>query len=398
MDHLYDIQVLLPAIFERGVRLEAFPQSLGRRLKAKDLLDNCYRIDRMFENWYTALREQYDMPLYWTVPEDSSSSGSFSDSEFQSRFGLPIMDGIQYEFIDINVAFLHLCYWSALCLFYRAVQHIHKICWEPIPSPRMSPKASSSHFAYTQQQPLPMMNSAQTPPSFYQPTPMLQQTFPQAWPIVSLPAEVSPIINPFSNGMYPYDANPVPNFDPQQGCMYDSIPREELGVPSFVVTITPEPSSEFTFPPLTHDSSPTSSSSYHSTSRCATPTASNPSPAPYMNGIPPVPRNSPFGPALTSNTPTPSFLPPLDPKFSEESINGFASNICYALPHTLCQVLNHSGPDQSVWPLWNAMQVFRRQGKINQHQWCVASMEGLRREGWGFARRVSAGSWKEWDG
>ncbi|OBT53061.1 hypothetical protein VE04_06160, partial [Pseudogymnoascus sp. 24MN13] len=67
VDRLLDIQVMLPGIFERARRTEAFPPSAYRRLKAKDLLDNCTRLDKSFEEWYSDLKSQSDGPLYWTV-------------------------------------------------------------------------------------------------------------------------------------------------------------------------------------------------------------------------------------------------------------------------------------------------------------------------------------------
>src|SRR5580700_9039585 len=72
MDRLFDIQVLLPGIIERGERLESHPPSFHRRLKAKDLLQNCIQIDKMFNDWYKELQSQSEDPLFWLVDAVSS--------------------------------------------------------------------------------------------------------------------------------------------------------------------------------------------------------------------------------------------------------------------------------------------------------------------------------------
>ncbi|KFY70125.1 hypothetical protein V499_09447 [Pseudogymnoascus sp. VKM F-103] len=128
MDRLLDIQVMLPGIFERARRTEAFPPSAYRRLKAKDLLDNCTRLDKSFEEWYSDLKSQSDGPLYWTV----DAAHSFNPKH---RNELNALFPTALEFIDINTALLHLNYWAALCLFYQTIQQVQQNCMEVAPSP-----------------------------------------------------------------------------------------------------------------------------------------------------------------------------------------------------------------------------------------------------------------------
>ncbi|OBT78708.1 hypothetical protein VF21_02335 [Pseudogymnoascus sp. 05NY08] len=132
MDRLLDIQVMLPGIFERARRTEAFPPSAYRRLKAKDLLDNCTRLDRSFEEWYSDLKSQSadggGGPLYWTV------DGGYTFNP-KVRGDLNAIFPTALEFIDVDTAMLHLNYWAALCLFYQTIQQVQQNCMEVAPSP-----------------------------------------------------------------------------------------------------------------------------------------------------------------------------------------------------------------------------------------------------------------------
>ncbi|KFZ01312.1 hypothetical protein V501_10091 [Pseudogymnoascus sp. VKM F-4519 (FW-2642)] len=148
MDRLLDIQVMLPGIFERAKRTEAFPPSAYRRLKAKDLLDNCTRLDKSFEEWYSDLKSQSDGPLYWTI----DAVHTFPP---KPRNELNAIFPTSLEFTDLDTALLHLNYWAALCLFYQTIQQIQQNCMEVAPSP---PARSS----YTP--PVPA-HSAYSPPS-----------------------------------------------------------------------------------------------------------------------------------------------------------------------------------------------------------------------------------------
>ncbi|KFY13912.1 hypothetical protein V492_02976, partial [Pseudogymnoascus sp. VKM F-4246] len=128
MDRLIDIQVMLPGIFERAKRTESFPPSAYRRLKAKDLLDNCTRLDKSFEEWYTDLTSLSDGPLYWTV-DASHTFNPHSRGELNALFPTTL------EFSDVDTALLHLNYWAALCLFYQTIQQVQQNCMEVAPSP-----------------------------------------------------------------------------------------------------------------------------------------------------------------------------------------------------------------------------------------------------------------------
>ncbi|KFY28512.1 hypothetical protein V493_02894 [Pseudogymnoascus sp. VKM F-4281 (FW-2241)] len=123
MDRLFDIQVMLPGIFERAKRTDAFPASAYRRLKAKDLLDNCTRLDKSFEEWYTDLKSHLDGPLYWSV----DAGHPFNPN---ARGELNTLFPTTLEFVDVETALLHLNYWAALCLFYQTIQQIQQNCME----------------------------------------------------------------------------------------------------------------------------------------------------------------------------------------------------------------------------------------------------------------------------
>ncbi|KFY90750.1 hypothetical protein V500_04971, partial [Pseudogymnoascus sp. VKM F-4518 (FW-2643)] len=128
MDRLFDIQVMLPGIFERARRTDKFPASPYRRLKAKDLLDNCTRLDKSFEEWYSDLKSLSDGPLYWTV----DAAHTYNP---QARGELNALFPTTLEFVDVETALLHLNYWAALCLFYQTIQQVQQNCMEVAPSP-----------------------------------------------------------------------------------------------------------------------------------------------------------------------------------------------------------------------------------------------------------------------
>ncbi|KFX85997.1 hypothetical protein V490_09278, partial [Pseudogymnoascus sp. VKM F-3557] len=130
MDRLFDIQVMLPGIFERAKRTESFPPSAYRRLKAKDLLDNCTRLDKSFDEWYKDLKSLSNGPLFWTV-DATHSYNPHAHGELNSHSLFPTT----LEFVDLETAHLHLNYWAALCLFYQTIQQVQQNCMEVAPSP-----------------------------------------------------------------------------------------------------------------------------------------------------------------------------------------------------------------------------------------------------------------------
>lgn len=93
-------------------------------------------------------------------------------------------------------------------------------------------------------------------------------------------------------------------------------------------------------------------------------------------------------------TPTPNHAPPLNPKFSEDSILDLARLICKSLPYALNRTFHCLGPDHSAWPVWCALQVFRRQGCTGELAWCTKMLEMWVREGWKFGFQMERGEWR----
>jgi hypothetical protein len=130
-------------------------------------------------------------------------------------------------------------------------------------------------------------------------------------------------------------------------------------------------------------------------------TPSNQTLAPYEASHPFATTPSP--PSSYGHTsPTQSFIsdyspiPPLDSKYSEEAIGDIAHNICRSLPYALDRTLHELGPDHSAWPIWCALQVFKRQGVEEEMSWCTEMMEMWSREGWKFASQMGRVDWMDY--
>ncbi|KAI2630619.1 hypothetical protein GGR54DRAFT_627788 [Hypoxylon sp. NC1633] len=110
LDDLLDIVVLLPSIYARADRITSQDASATRRLKAKDLLDNCVNIERQFDIWYSMVHQRVNesgSPLYWVADVMSSSTHMpFSDA---FNFPSPLM------------GLVHVYYWTVLVSFHRCI-------------------------------------------------------------------------------------------------------------------------------------------------------------------------------------------------------------------------------------------------------------------------------------
>jgi len=172
MDHLFDIMVQLPNIFERAERLHNYPPSIARTLKAKDLLHNCTYVDNQFAKWYNELHESAEGPLFWTKPkhqEYDRQGYSEADSAFLEIF----------EFTTLRVSLLHMYYWSSLCLFYRTVQQIHTVLF-PTQSGSSTPiPGFYNNSPFTQQESSTSTYHAQGSPSSHFPGPQIESLNPK---------------------------------------------------------------------------------------------------------------------------------------------------------------------------------------------------------------------------
>jgi hypothetical protein len=93
-------------------------------------------------------------------------------------------------------------------------------------------------------------------------------------------------------------------------------------------------------------------------------------------------------------TSSPGHPPPLNPKYSEDSVLSLAHSICKSLPYTLNRTLHSLGPDHSAWPVWCALQVFKSRGFTEELAWCTKMLEMWGREGWGFGGQMGRVEWE----
>jgi len=403
MDRLFDIQVLLPGIFERAERLESAPPSIARRLKARDLLQNCHRIDKMFEEWYTELCGRSSEPILWHIkstPESFYARGS----EWKARYEMDPLFEFQFEFVDVRTGFLHEYYWSALCLFYYTIQQVHRLYAEPVKFPH--PKPRNSQF---QPSSVPTFSSD----SFNGYSTVPNQSFTSETNQAYGPAPHQFV----SNGAF----QPIPQSIPQQASQPDMFHPTQISAFQNMQS----QSSISTSHPLTMSMpgifTPISQTSFQFDEASLYSNVTYPPPPPHQQQqqpssllyqdsnfrafyLPPTPPSMPS--SSRSPTPTPATsasaglppVPPLEPKFSTATILDLANKVCQALPYTLRHTLDEFGPDHSAWPLWNALQVYRRHGPECEFQanWCERMTEMLKREGWAFANQMGGLVWKEY--
>lgn len=393
MDRLFDIQVKLPAIFERAERTEALPPSVHRKLKAKDLLDNCSRIDRSFEEWYNELHSCSDSSLFWTV-DVSTNFGSSNGDEWKPRNDLDTIFPTNFEFVDVKTAFLHLYYWAALCLFYQTIQQIQHNCMEIMPaSSNTAPSAYSPPVSRTF---LAASSASYTPPpasSYSSPSPHIS---------VSSPADVFTQM-PFDPSIYvptPYSTFPTATYAsaiPVSTQMYTPTPQVFYDFSESFFSAAPAVPPTLACPPFlpyqtvnlhdqsfffTQTSSPHAQHSPHSqTSQLSPSSSSLPTPTPPS-------RSSHNSPSSASSA--------LDAKFSRLAILNLANNIAQTIPY----VLQHEegvealGPDMLAWPLRSAREVYEREGCAAEVEWCARARDVLEREGWQWAERVGGRRWR----
>jgi hypothetical protein len=448
MDRLFDIQVLLPGIFERGERLENYQPSIPRRLKAKDLLQNCFQIDKLFHAWYGELESQSLGRLFWQA--GAQFDEALSPEEWAGT-DMGVTPPTRLEFVDLKMAFLHIYYWAALCYFYRSIQHIHTLFAEEITVSPSTPLPFHSPATQTPSLAPPHQPRAQSrPASQFMPAPPPNQQL-----------EFQPVMLPL-NGFDLMTTHSPHLFGPQpSGQAFH--PQQQYDRPYQVAT----DQSPYALPsPPFLDFAISTDTPFSSTFPFAAPSSFTPSPitpsppppppralrnAPSPSYIPPPypPQSRTSTPTLIANPPfnrRPSALgghrpkssgqrqapvpsppvPPLDGKYGEAAIFELANSISQSLPYILERTsstaspasqiatarspfspgrspssadvpcLDSYGPDHTLWPLSIARQVYRRQNRVEQLAWCGQQMETVRREGSLIAQRASRDVWQDW--
>ncbi|KAK7966533.1 uncharacterized protein PG986_000810, partial [Apiospora aurea] len=121
LDSLFDVVSVMPALFHRADRILPLPPAtLGRRLKAKDLLSNCLNIEARLARWYAGIERaaagNHDMPLlYWIHGSlDLNHNGRM---EGQRHAQIPFAD--TYDFASTAIGLGHVYYWTSLMLLYE---------------------------------------------------------------------------------------------------------------------------------------------------------------------------------------------------------------------------------------------------------------------------------------
>lgn len=446
MDRLLDLQIQLPAIFEDGELLEGKPPTISTCLQAKALLEKCYELDRQFEDWYHRLQLCHDGIRYSVVSSPASANYN----------GIQPLAEEQYQFLDTKYAFLHIYYWAGKTLFYRAIQHIHTIASQTIPTMATRSTSMPSQPVFTPQPPI--MQSQYIP--IVTSNNNLGTTYSFAHDPLSFINNTLTTPAPFffaSNQHLQYTPSSEDLFHLHQEILDPETPLipEPNPIPLFNFSIeVPVDVSATNF-----SDSPVSSSQFGSTTASFTPSSRSGTPARQIQS------SALSSPALTYGMPhlnlneiyiaPPPPLPtvsPLDKKYAESEVLSLVRHICNALPFTLAStitqmstqprsvtpspsptsarraselsmtfsnaslsppipgynlsvpgpqpapttVLSEFGPDAAIWPLETAMKVFRRQQRYEEHEWTVRTLKVLKKEGQEMAGRVRSMAWKEW--
>jgi len=126
LDHLLDIVVLMPSLFQRADVLISVPADLGRRRVAQNLLAECLALEAQLDDWHLRIQSSNTPTAtraYW-APDPSSPS--------------TLLKGLQVPFSDIlffkdgAMALCLLTYWTAMLLLHTTIDQVHCAVCDPV--------------------------------------------------------------------------------------------------------------------------------------------------------------------------------------------------------------------------------------------------------------------------
>ncbi|KAI1421431.1 hypothetical protein F5Y12DRAFT_708685 [Xylaria sp. FL1777] len=103
LDDLLDVVVLLPSIYSRADDITLVEADSDRRLKARELLDNCVNIEAQFDIWLSVVRQTTRSPY------------SVSDRSGYVPFNEPL------SFTSPLLCLVHVYYWAVLIGFHQCI-------------------------------------------------------------------------------------------------------------------------------------------------------------------------------------------------------------------------------------------------------------------------------------
>ncbi|KAI1828198.1 hypothetical protein F4861DRAFT_170917 [Xylaria intraflava] len=119
LDDLLDIVVLLPSIYSRADAITALQPSADRRLKTRDLLEDCVSIETQFNIWLSMAQQmaRSSGEPYWVA----GSTKGVSHIPFQAPL----------SFASPLLCLAHVYYWTVLISFHQCIHTLLEVIRRP---------------------------------------------------------------------------------------------------------------------------------------------------------------------------------------------------------------------------------------------------------------------------
>jgi hypothetical protein len=109
-----------PGIFERGDALAGLPGPIAMR-EAADMLDHCWKLDALLQEFYAELEASHPGPLYW--PQFSNRDNPADDPELGKVFP------VAFHFSNLKMAQTLIMYWAVLLMLYQGLNDLHGLVY-----------------------------------------------------------------------------------------------------------------------------------------------------------------------------------------------------------------------------------------------------------------------------
>ncbi|KAI1287748.1 hypothetical protein F5Y03DRAFT_113893 [Xylaria venustula] len=113
LDDLLDVVVLLPSIYSRADDITLLETDNDRKLRARELLDNCVNIETQFEIWLSVVQQRGELPY------------RVSNGPAYVPFNEPL------SFTSPLLCLVHVYYWAVLIGFHQCIYALIEVIHKP---------------------------------------------------------------------------------------------------------------------------------------------------------------------------------------------------------------------------------------------------------------------------